>query len=333
MDGIEFFEDWCGPVEAADTFTSRTISGGCHKVYKYTPELDGMLKSGQLTPLALCDILFNGRGFTFSEGYEIINRVMPREPPKSVINFIMNNVQNTLVNFGNISQNAQYNVQHNVIAGALGATEAASMSERINVAMGIEGVTWRVNNLDSTAYQLIPDSRECCVQTGHVHMSDSHSCMYVYKTALICNCFSHGKRVVQGFVSRAVRDLFFEISEGGKGVMVQMVHRIAAHARHHGMVRENGCVLQRVGSTHANVHVGMYREFVRTILRDDMALKERPRRFNDLMIYMHNIDSVDFPFVKRNKRYIGFANGLLDLSTASWWATAFWNTALSRATI
>ncbi len=27
VDGIEFFEDWCGPVNQADTFTSRTIGG------------------------------------------------------------------------------------------------------------------------------------------------------------------------------------------------------------------------------------------------------------------------------------------------------------------
>ena len=104
IDGIEFFEDWCGPVEAADTFTSRTIGGGCHKVYRYTQELDGKLKSGQLTPLALCDILFNGKGFTFGEGYQIINRMQPRPPPKSVINFIINHTHNNLLNMGGTDQ-------------------------------------------------------------------------------------------------------------------------------------------------------------------------------------------------------------------------------------
>ena len=313
VDGIEFFEDWCGPVDARDTFTSRTIGGGCHKVYRYTPELDGKLKSGQLTPLALCDILFNGRGFTFGEGYEIINRVLPQEPPKSVINFIVNNAQQTVVNLGNVQQ--QTNVQQNVIAGALGVTAATSLSDRINQVIGAGDMTWRVNNFDDAAYQLIPNTRECCVQPGYHHSSDSHSCLYVRKTALTANCFSHGNRVIAGDVSRNLRDLFFEIgkSNRGQGVMVEIVHRITSLARSEGLVRENGAVLRRVGGTHAFAYVDGFKEFLRRTLRDDVALKERPRRFNDLLIFMTNIDSVDFPFITRNKRYIGFTNGLFDM--------------------
>lgn len=72
VDGIEFFEDWCGPVNQADTFTSRTIGEGYHKVYRHTPELGG--QNGRLTPMALCDILFNKRGFTFGEGYDMMPR-------------------------------------------------------------------------------------------------------------------------------------------------------------------------------------------------------------------------------------------------------------------
>ena len=98
VDGIEFFEDWCGQLNQADTFTSRTIGGGYHNVYRHNSELDGMLKSGRLTPLALCDILFNKRGFTFGEGYEIIHKMMPREPPKSIINLIVHHTQNNMVN-------------------------------------------------------------------------------------------------------------------------------------------------------------------------------------------------------------------------------------------
>ena len=309
IDGIEFFEDWCGPVEAADTFTTRTISGGFHKVYLYTPELDGMIQSGRLTPLALCDILFDGKGFTFGEGYEITHRMLPKAPPRSVLNLIINN---NLLNLGTINQQ---NVQHqqNMIAGALGiTTTSAPLSHRINDAIGAQGIIWRVNNLDN-AYQLIPDTNECCVNAGHYHTADSHSCVYVYKSSVVCNCFSHGKRIVQGDVSRSIRDIFFDIAEEGKGIMVRIVHEICRVARDQHLVRESGCVLRRAGDTHAYVHVDQYREFLRSTLKDNTALKERPRRFNDMMIYMSNIDSIDFPFVKRDKRYIGFSNGLLDI--------------------
>jgi Family of unknown function (DUF5906) len=319
IDGIEFFEDWCGPVEAADTFTSKTIGGGYHKVYLYTPELDGKIKSGRLTPIALCDVLFNGRGFTFGEGYEIINRMFPRAPPKSVINFIVNNTQNNLLNMGttgdiNQQQNVQQqnNLRQSTIAGALGITSSAPLSERINDAIGTQGLTWRVNNLDN-AYQLIPNTSECCVVPGHHHTNDCHSCMYVYKSSVVCNCFSHGKKILQGGESRSIRKVFFDISDNDKGVMVKIVHEICDVARAQNLVRENGCVLRRIGNTHAYEYVSQYKDFLRSTLIDNTALEERPRRFNDLMVYMGNIDSIGFPFVKRDKRYIGFANGLLDI--------------------
>ena len=317
IDGIEFFEDWCGPVEAADTFTTRTISGGYHKVYRYTPELAGKLKSGRLTPLALCDILFDGKGFTFGDGYKIINRMSPKTPPKSVINFIVNN--NVLNNgiIGNLSQSGQQNQQNqqNLIAGALSASAPISRSDRINCAIGTSsetGIAWKISDYNGS-YQIVPDTRECCVEVGHQHTEVGHSCLYVHRSSVVSNCFSHGKRVITGDVSRSIREIFFDMGEEKKGIMVRVIHEIEAAAKEGSLVRENGSVLRRIGNTHAYEHVDSYTDYLRSTLADHIALKERPRRFTDLMIYMDNIDSIDFPFVKRNKRYICFANGILDI--------------------
>jgi hypothetical protein len=48
IDGVEAFEMWCGPINTPDTFTSRSIGGGYHKVYKLTEELAKCIKNGQL---------------------------------------------------------------------------------------------------------------------------------------------------------------------------------------------------------------------------------------------------------------------------------------------
>ena len=316
IDGIEFFEDWCFPVESADTFTSKTISGGYHKVYLYTPELDGMIKSGQLTPLALCDILFNGKGFTFGEGYEIINKVFPKTPPKSVINFIVNNIQNNnVLNMGtmNIQQNsavAEYVMPR--MSSSSGSC-SSSISQHINDILGTKGFTWKVEKNEKKGYKLIPNSTYCCIDPAHKHSADCHSCFFVYKSSVISSCFSHGKEVVEGALSRSIRDLFFDIHTESKNVMVKIVHEICNIAKSQNLVRENGCVLKRIGTTHSYEYLKQYREFLRSSLKDNTALKEQPRRFNDLMIYMNNVDSIDFPFIKRDKHYIGFRNGLLDI--------------------
>lgn len=72
-------------------------------------------------------------------------------------------------------------------------------------------------------------------------------------------------------------------------------------------------MLRRIGNTHAYEHVDSYTNYLNYTLADHIALKDRPRKFTDLIIYMDNIDSTNFPFVKRNKRYICFANGILDI--------------------
>jgi hypothetical protein len=257
----------------------------------------------------------------------------PQSPPKSVVNFIINNMHNNqttnqlnLGGSGTINQtqanqqthNVQHqtnahNIQHqNIIAGALGIASSASLSDRINTAMGTEGITWQVNNGEKSSYQLVPNTRECCVAPGHVHTSDNHSCIYVYKSSVVCNCFSHGKKTLEGNVSRLLREIFFDFTKS-KGVMVKIVHHIYDVARVKGYVRENGCVLKRIDNTHQYEYVDKYEDFISKLLKDNIVLLESPRRFNDLMIFMNKIRSVDFPIVKQNRRYIGFSNGILDI--------------------
>jgi hypothetical protein len=79
----------------------RTISGGYHKVFKYTEEVNKQIQSGTVQPIVLCDVLCNGKGFTFGEGYKILHKIEPIVPPKSVINFI-SYIQNNIQNAGSI---------------------------------------------------------------------------------------------------------------------------------------------------------------------------------------------------------------------------------------
>ena len=41
IDGIEFYEQHCGPVDTPDTLTLRSIGGGYHKIYKADPRARG----------------------------------------------------------------------------------------------------------------------------------------------------------------------------------------------------------------------------------------------------------------------------------------------------
>ena len=103
IDGVEAFEMWCGPIETPDTFTSKSIGGGYHKVYRLTKQLANCIQNGQPVDAVLCEILHNKRGFMYGEGCKMIHRMLPQPPPAAVSNLIINNYFNTQVNIGSVN--------------------------------------------------------------------------------------------------------------------------------------------------------------------------------------------------------------------------------------
>jgi phage/plasmid-associated DNA primase len=298
IDGIKFGEQECGPLDAPDTLTMRSIGGGYHKVYKLTPELEGMLQSKQLTPVALVDILYEGCGFMFGDGCSIVHRMLPQTPPANVVQFIQNNIT------------TNNNVQINV------TMPASELSDRLSKAYGIV-TTWIVKRLDD-AYQLTPDTNRCCVHIDHTHSQTGHSCLYVRKNAVTANCFSHGKRMIEGEMSRNIREMFFTYSAGGKKPTAILIDAVIMAAKQANLVRENGAVMRpvprREGAAYAYEYMSTYEEFVSLqLMPHDELVREQPRRFNDVMVYMRTMNHVDFPIVHRDYRYVSFTNGILDI--------------------
>jgi hypothetical protein len=316
VDGLEFYEDWCGQVSTPDTFTSKTIGGGYHKVYKMCDELRDSIKSGKLKPRVLVDVLYKNRGFVYGEGYDIINRMPPQKPPQYIINFITinqnNSVNNSTLNnstvgntIGQRSEPERYHIQSKMGCGC-GVDKASNdiHSSKVNVALG-SNVDWNIAQMDDTCYKLTPKTTQCCVSTGHHHDREDHSCLFVRKSSVVANCFSHGNRVIDGARSRALRETFFGYKS--ERIMETVVELVLSKAESDGLAREKGRVLK--------IHepIASYEEFLQDVLKDNTSLAEQPRRFNDMMVYMDKVDNSRFPLVKRNRKYIGFSNGMLDI--------------------
>ncbi len=185
-DGVDFFEKWCGPIEANDTLTIRTINKGYYKVYRRTPEIEGIIKSGPIHPLYLCNILSaKDEGVIFGEGYEIVKKMDPQNPPESIINLIINNISTTSLSI---------------------------ISQIINKVIGAHEIMWKIEECtERDAFILIPQTTECCVVTGYYHTCERESCLYVYKSSVVCYCYHHGKRLLIGSLSRSIRNIFFDI--------------------------------------------------------------------------------------------------------------------------
>lgn len=301
IDGIEFYEERCGPVDTPDTLTLRSIGGGYHKIYKLTPELEGLLHSKQLTPLVLIDVLYDGRGFMFGDGCSIVHRMVPQVPPPNIVQFIVNN---------SVTNNVQINLTH---IDHRATAPPSALSECLHEVYGTPQIAWTLKKLDN-AYQLIPATYRCCVDLQHVHSTADHSCLYVRKNSVTATCFSHGKRLLEGPLSRTIRELFYTFADNATDPVTTLINAVMTAAKAQRLIRENGAVMKRLGETHAYAYVGTYEEFVRQQLQPhDALVRAQPRRFNEVMLYMQKMDHVDFPRARRDRRFLSFTNGILDL--------------------
>lgn len=300
IDGVDAFEMWCGPIETPDTFTSRSIGGGYHKVYRLTEQLAKCIKNGQPEDDVLCEILHNKRGFMYGEGCKMIHRMLPQPPPAAVSNLIINNYFNTQVNIGSVN---------NTVVNNFGLPSQKSVNAVLD-----SNVAWTMTKENENSYMLVPDARQCCVDVQIEHTQKGHSCVYVNRNSVVLNCFSHGKRVLQGELSKRLRELFFEYKSVGKQGVSELVNELLALASGRLLAREKGMVLKRIHRlVHVYEQVSTYEEFLTTHLANNAQLKAFPRRFNDLLVYMARVDDTGFPFIKRDRTYIGFRNGMLNL--------------------
>ena len=299
IDGVEAAQRWIGPIDTPDTFTTRSIGGGYHKVYRATPELAAHIKNGPLVKGVLLEVLYNKRAFMYGKGCAIVHRIQPQPPPNAVRQVIIQRSFNTQINIGTV----------NIATGTLPS------SDPINAALHTD-VSWTVTQEDNQTFMLVPATRQCCVQTQVQHTHPGHSCIYVHRTSVVLTCFSHGKRLLQGEVSQRLRALFFARREPRTDGVTALVETLVAVASQHQLAREQGMVLKRI-SPQVPVYEPLqtYEAFVTSRLANHPQLIAFPRRFHELLIYMARIETTAFPFVKRDRTYLGFANGMLNLVT------------------
>ena len=94
--------------------------------------------------------------------------------------------------------------------------------------------------------------------------------------------------------------------------MNKLIDDIISIAKKDNLVRENGHIYALNENRCVHKYVSTCEEFLGRVLKDNNVIKTRPRYFHELLTHFTKIESTDFPFIKRNKRYIGFKNGLLD---------------------
>ena len=112
IDGVEAAQRWIGPIDTPDTFTTRSIGGGYHKVFQAHPtNSPRYLKNGPLGqgPMHCIEVLGNNRGILcLAKGCKIVQRIQPQpttEQPcaRSIINNYFQVNIGTVQNIGTVN--------------------------------------------------------------------------------------------------------------------------------------------------------------------------------------------------------------------------------------
>ena len=186
----------------------------------------------------LIDVLYDGRGFMFGDGCSILHRMVPQVPTANTVQFIVNNsvTNNVQINLTHIDQHA---TEHKSVI-------PSDLSERLYEVYGTPQIAWTLKKLDD-AYQLIPTTYRCCVDLQHVHSAADHSCLYVRKNSVTATCFSHGKKLLEGPLSRTIRELFYTFADDATDPVTTLIDAVMTAAKAQRLIRENGAVMRRQG--------------------------------------------------------------------------------------
>ena len=296
QDGVSYYTNKFGDLGSIKTLLIKTPSGGYHLVYKYREGI----KSGQLEKDVLIDILSDNRGMCFGPDYGIVTKMMPASPPTELVQHIFNVQQNINVNCNQVNNN------NNAFAAA-----AATHSDKINKILEADW-RWDVVRSDRGCYKLVPLTRICMVDKGHSHTDPKHSCLVVSKTRVTAKCFSHGESAITGVRSKQLRSLLFHDDDCFEDVM----HHIVSIAKTDSLGRRDGFVWKVHRDRPWIYHrEASYEDFANSVFAGNPVFMRNPRRFADMLRYMESIAHPDFPFLKKDKAYIGFRNCFLNIET------------------
>jgi hypothetical protein len=286
---IKWFTDNISKIADINTFTTKTISGGYHVYFKYTPELKTTTKLHGI-PL---DILNDGKGVLEGTGYTILNNVAIRPFSNEELKF--------------------FKPEPKQDALAINKTDLKA-TQFFNKP---EGTAWDIVRL-STGYKIVPNCRQCLIDPTKEHSHDEHSAIFINDNKSVTkSCYSCGTEVLNKTDSKKVMTIFNVIIKTQEDSLYQsLVKELIKYANDNNYKREKntGIVYKQVRS-YAYVKYLEPMDFLNEIFIDDYEFKSHVNNMDNMIKFMKQYNDSDFGFLEYNEDYIGFSNGVLNIIT------------------
>jgi phage/plasmid-associated DNA primase len=295
----------------SETLVTSTISGGYHVYFKYTP-----LVKNKNDYLGLSiDILVDNKCVYEGKGYNVVsdsNEI--RELTESEIRlFTQRKTENkTFEKIKDIVKNGtELESQKWLITNP---RILKKINKHIPTDLARE---WEIE-IENNSLKCTPKGFMCIVDSSASHSVDDHCTLFINNDgSVVKNCHSHGSKTMarSEHSARALHrefKLVIELQHEETNMYCRLKDDMLDIALQCNYRRDgNGNIYKQV-KPYAYVLHSEYKDFLNEIFLDDKEYERNHNNMDNLVKFLKDYDSTSFPFVKPNKRYLGFNNGILD---------------------
>ena len=313
--GKEWFEcNFFDLENTSETLVTSTISGGYHVYFRYTP----LVKNKNDYLKMKIDILVDNKCVYEGRGYPVVSKCENiRELTESEIKLLSQRK----------TQNKTFEKIKDIVKNG---TEIESQKWLITEPRILKKINkqiptdlareWEIE-IDNNSLKCTPNGFKCIVDKGSSHSEEDHCTLYINNDgSVVKTCHSHGSQVIARNESRARAlqyefKLIVEFQHAETNMYCRLKDDMLDFAFDGNFMRDpNGNVYKRI-KKYAYEFYAVYKDFINEIFCDDKEFQKSPNNMENLCKFLKDYDSSNFPFIKPDKRYLGFNNGVLDTQT------------------
>lgn len=297
FESLLWFENNICKLNECNTFITKTINGGYHIYFKYSDKI-----SGKQMKCASIDILSNKSCCYQGEGYDILYENEIRSLTTKEIDIISKNMKEIKDNIEKIKK-----------------TDTCTYKKMNVVLKRDENVNWnsiKTNN----GYKVVPKCKLCLVSDKE-HTHDEHSALFINNNdnSVIKTCYSCGSENMNKVDSKKIINIFnmiMNITNQENSVYQDLVKNLLKVSKEYNYKREKytGVVYKQV-KPYAYIKHLEPMDFLNEMFLIDHDFKSNVNNMDNMIKFMKQYDDPNFPFIKYDKDYIGFSNGVLNVIT------------------
>ncbi len=295
---LQWFEKNINILQNTNTLVTRTINGGYHIFYRYTPDL-----IGKKIPNLNIDILSDKSCCFQGKNYDVlydnpINQLTPQQ---------IHNIQSSI----NIKKHTESKNKDNE------PKNLVKKYKNINLICNIPHETqWNIL-VENNGYKAVPQCKYCLINPSKEHSQIEHSSLYINKDmSVVKTCYSCGVKVLDKKDSKKIINYLNIIVENQEtNVYNQLTSELLDYTHNlYKRQKHTGIVYKQI-KPYAYIKYMEPIDFLNDIFKDDNLFKSNVNNIDNLIKYMKQYNHSKFPFIEYNNDYIGFSNGVLNKIT------------------